>query len=571
VKKEINIKIGGKAGEGVKITGLILTKTLSRSGYSTFAYQEYPSLIRGGHNIYQVHASSETAFSQLKKIDILIALNQETVTLHQEELTEDSLILYDPAEFKLPNRKLIGKYISIKLIELAEKVGGKAIMANMVSLGAVLTLLGLPIGTLKKVIAKTFSQKDKKITELNQKAVEAGKKFIKDNNLTSSCVIAPPDIRLKNKRMIITGNEAVALGAVAAGLKFYSAYPMTPATSILHYLAAAAEKYNIVVKQPEDEIGAINQALGASFAGVRAMTATSGGGFCLMTEGLGLSGITETPIVIINSVRPGPATGMPTWSGQGDLKFMIYASQDEFPRVVLAPGDAEECFELTKKAFYLAEKYQLPVIILLDKNISESYYSNLPFAATNLNKRFSFTRPKNNFLRYKITETGISSRCFLGEKNGAHLCNSYEHDEAGLVTEESDQRIVMADKRRRKFETLKQEMLTPKVFGPKKAKTSLISWGSNKGPVLETLKRLKALNGSRKTLNYLHLNWLWPFPAKQVKEFIKSAQKVICLECNSTGQLASLIKEYTGVKVKKLLKYDGRPFYPGEIVKLLNG
>jgi len=322
--------------------------------------------------------------------------------------------------------------------------------------------------------------------------------------------------------------------------------------------------------KPEDEISAINQSIGASFAGARAMTATSGGGFCLMTEGLGLAGMSETPLVIVEAMRAGPASGMPTWSGQGDLKFIINAAQDEFPRVVLAPGDAKECFFLARKAFYLAEKYQIPVIILLDKNISESYYSLKPLTGTYHNERLSFIQPQKRFQRYQDTNSGISPRCFLGAKNGHHVANSYEHSEDSLFTEDIQERNKMMEKRKRKFTSLKKEILPLKLYGPKQAEISLISWGSNKGAILETLKMLnKRQKTIKREINFLHLNWLWPFPTKQVRNFLKSNQQTICLEGNANGQLASLIREHTGIKVKTFLKYDGRPFYPEEIYQKL--
>lgn len=560
MKTSLNIKIGGPAGSGVKITGLILTKALSRSGWETFAYQEYPSLIRGGHNTFQVHASSRPVFSQVKNIDILISFDELTIKLHQSELTEKSIVIYDPAKIKLPENK-IGNYLPLPLGEIAKKQGN-VLMENSVALGSVMALIGLPLEKLENVLQDVFHKKGEKIIKANQICGQKGFELIKNN--FSSQIIKLEKPKTIVKRMVITGNEAVALGAISAGLKFYSAYPMTPATSILHYLAAKAEKYNIIVKQPEDEIAAINQSIGASFAGVRAMTATSGGGFCLMTEGFGLAGMSETPLVVVESMRAGPASGMPTWSGQGDLKFVINAAQDEFPRVVLAPGDAEECFSLTRKAFYLAEKYQIPVVILLDKNISESYYSNNLFPEQYLNQRYSFTKPLSGFKRYQLTKSGISNRCFLGEKNGHHITNSYEHNEDSLFTENSKERIEMMRKRNRKFESLKKEIIAPQLFGPEKAEISFISWGSNKGVIREALK---ILNKQGQRANFLHLNWLWPFPSNQVKEFIQSSQKTVCLEGNSTAQLASLIREQTGLKLKSLLKYDGRPFYPKEIIK----
>ncbi len=567
MKKSFQIKIGGYAGEGIKVSGLILGRALTRLGYSIFAYNEYPSLIRGGHNAYQIHAGMDKVYSQTKNVDILIALNQETINLHQSELSADSIILYDQSRFKLDNKKLIGKYIGIKLVELAEKAGGKAIMANMVSLGAVLTVLGLPLNNLKEVIAKTFAGKPKEITDLNQKAAEAGKQFIEKEakDLGLNAPIAPSNRKVK--KMVLTGNEAIALGAIAGGLQFYSAYPMTPATSILHYLAAKAKKTKILVKQTGDEISAINMAIGAGFSGTRSMTATSGSGLCLMAEGISLAGINETPVVIVNAMRPGPAVGIPTWTGQGDLKFVLYLGHDEFPRIIFAPGDAQEAFYLAKLGLELAEKYQLPVFILTDKYLSESDFSLDFFEPSHQNKRFGITAKTNHepdkpFKRYQLTNNGISPRPLPGTAGGIHCCNGYEHDEFGYSIEDSKTRIVMMDKRMKKLELIKNEVPQPFVFGPEKAEISLISWGSNKGPILEALK-----TQTLKTLNFLHLSCLWPFPNMQVEQFIKSAKKVICMECNATGQLASLIKGQTGIEVESLLKYNGRPFFPNEIIR----
>ncbi len=558
--ESINIKIGGKAGEGVKITGQLLTKVLSRLGFSTFSYQEYPSLIRGGHNTFQIHTSTSKAYSQIKMIDILLAFDKNTIDLHQKELKDNSIILYDNEKVKL-SQKEKGQYIGIPIFKIAQEVAGNPLMGNNVVLGALLALIGLPLDHLNKIIQETFGSKGEQIVKANHDCAKAGYDHVlKDHKDKIIDLTKPTD---PNEKMIITGNEAVALGAISAGMKFFSAYPMTPATSILHYLAQKAEQYNLVVKQPEDEIAAMNQIIGAAFAGVRAMTATSGGGFCLMTEGFGFAGVSEIPIVVVVSQRPGPATGMPTWSGQGDLQFIIHAAQDEFPRLILAPGDAVECFELTKLAFEMSEKYQLPTIILLDKHISESYYSNSPFVSQKTNKRYSFVeKQQGKYLRYKITENGISPRPLLGEKGLHHLANSYEHDEYGFATEDSQQRIAMVQKRARKFEALKNEIPKQEIYGAQEAEISFISWGSNKSSILEALRSLP-------NTNYLHLNWVWPLPDQQIKDFTQKAKKVIILECNSEGQLSNLIREKTGIETEKFLKYDGRPFYPEEIIEYI--
>lgn len=565
MKSTFNIKIGGHAGEGIKVSGLSLARSLTRLGYWLFGYSEYPSLIRGGHNSYQIHAGVDKVFSQVKKVDILIALNQETILLHKDELEADSLILYDPDEFESPKEKAVVNYIPIKLLNITKQAGGKPIMANMVALGATLSLLNLPISTLKEVIEKEFLKKSQEIVDLNIKVAEAGKNYIDKNHSQDKIKVTLP--KNKKQKIILTGNEAVGLGAVAGGLMFYSAYPMTPATSILHYLAANAKKADILVKHTEDEISAVNMAIGASFTGTRSMTATSGGGLCLMAEATSLSGISETPLVIVNAMRPGPGLGMPTWTAQGDLQFVLHIGHDEFPRIVLAPGDGEEAFDLTRYALEAAEKFQLPVFILTDKYLSESDYSTYLFNPSYKHQRISYADKLNKeaiqpFKRYKLTNNGISLRPVPGQKGGIHCCNSYEHDEFGFGTENGNTRSLQVEKRANKLNLIKQQIPQQPLYGEKKAKTSLISWGANKGPILQALKNLK-------DVNFLHLNYLWPFPSDQVSSFIKQSDKVICLECNSTGQLVSLIRQETGLEVDSILKYDGRPFYPEEIIKQL--
>ncbi len=564
MKDSFNIKIGGSAGEGIKVSGLTLAKSLTRLGFRVFGYSEYPSLVRGGHNTYQLHVGVEQVYSQVKQIDILIALNQETILLHQDELTTSSLILYDPGDFKLPKGQLKGKYLGIEFIKIATQAGGTPIMANMVSLAATLALLDLPVTSLKEIIKNAFKRKSMEIVEINQKVVEAGGQFTKDNFSKYKLKIkVPKDV---TTRMVLTGNEAASLGAIAGGLQFYVAYPMTPATSILHYLAAKAKDTGILVKHAEDEISVVNMAIGASFAGARSMVGTSGGGLCLMAEGVTLSGVSETPLVIVNSMRPGPGIGMPTWTAQSDLQFVLNIGHDEYPKIVLAPGDANEAFIQTKESLELAEKYQLPVFILLDKFISENDYAVDPFPAKHLNQRFSFIKKSylsaHIYKRYQLTKSGVSPRSVPGQKNSTYCCNSYEHDEYGLTTEDPKTRKLMMNKRAKKLDEIQDEIPPQQTFGPQKAKLSLISWGSNKPVVLEALKNLPQVN-------FLHLNWLWPFPKKQVLDFIKNSKKVVCLECNSTAQLGQLIKKELGIDTQPLLKYDGRPFYPEEIINKL--
>ena len=558
----VNIKIGGAAGEGIKTTGLILSKSLSRLGFSIFAYDEYPSLIRGGHNTYQVYAAHERVHSQYRLIDILVAYDLPTVTLHQNELKDSSLIILDTTKTSTPPVSK-GKLLPIPLTALAQKAGGSPIMANMVSLGATLSLCGLPTTSLLDIISQVFADKGEEIILANQKAVQAGADYVKNNFADTNLNIDLP--ANKKEQIVILGNEAISVGALAAGMKYFASYPMTPTSNILHFLAEQAENYNLVVNHVENEIAAINTVIGASAAGVRAMTATSGGGFSLMVEGLGMGGMAEVPMVIVLGTRPGPSTGMPTWTGQGDLRFAIHAAQDEFPRVVLTPGDAFETFDLTKKAFILAEKYQMPVILLVDKYLCESHKSGSPFPSVHQNERYGFAQNLDQtYLRYRITEDGVSPRPLLGESGGASvMANSYEHGEDSLVTEEAGKRQKMQEKRLRKLESVTKDLGELPVFGKASATTTLVGFGSTYGPAQEALKELPEVN-------YLHFNYVWPFPVEQVTQVLEKAQRIVCLEGNKLGQLQGLIREQTGIEIKECLrKYDGRPFYPEEIASFM--
>ena len=567
-RDSLNWKVAGYAGEGIMTTGLLFSKTASRHGWDIFDYPEYPSLIRGGHNTYQVHASQNPIYSQKIAIDVLVALNRDALELHQNELTENSVVIYDHNQCKTEISEFLPKanIIDVPFINLAKESGGKEVMANNVALGASIYLLGFDLKILDGVIADVFAGKEE-IINLNQKAAKAGHDFVQKSGVR-------PQIRTEPQKQTIdlatmTGNEAIALGALANGLQFYAAYPMTPSSSILHYLAEKAQMTKIVVKHAEDEISAANMALGASFAGARSMVATSGGGFCYMIEALGEAGVSELPLVIVESMRPGPALGMPTWTAQSDLKFLINASHDEFPRFILAPGDAQEAFELSRKAQELAEKYQVPVILISDKYLSESRYSlNLPENIFK-NSRFGFSQtpqPDKTGLYpcYQITESGVSQRSVPGQPGGIHITTSYEHDQYGFTSEDAKERKAQVDKRFKKFELAKKEVQPQFWEEEPEAFLTFISFGSTKGPIRQAREELKR---QRVATNMLNLSWLWPFPTDQVKKAVENSKNAVVVEGNYQGQLASLITQETGIIVKnRLNRYDGRPFYPEEIV-----
>jgi len=549
-----NWKIAGAAGEGIKKSGLIFAKTCFKHGLNVQGYTEYPSLIRGGHNTFQIHASSEEITSPLYSLNVLVDIHGQANEIHKNELTKDTIILAD----------------NLPLSDLVKKAGGIPKMKNMAALGASAFLLGLSLDLLNKTLAEIFVKKGEEIITSNQKVAKAGFDYAQTNFKDKAHQPIKINPEIKNK-IFITGNQAISYGAIAGGMKLFIAYPMTPATSILHTLAAKAKQANIAVRHAEDEIGTINMAIGAGFAGVRSMVATSGGGFSLMTEGLGLSGITETPLVIVNAMRPGPASGMPTWSSQGDLLYAIHASQDEFPRIIITPGDPQECFQLSKLAQNLAEKYQLPVIILTDKYLGESYFTINKPELKHQNQRFGFADTKNlnnekPFKRYLDTNTGISPRTIPGQSGGVHLANSYEHDKLGYATEEKEERVKQVNKRTKKTAQILKDpdFISPILYGPETADQTIISWGSNKSVILEALKQLK-------NTNFIHFPIVWPFPADKFLQLTKSAKKLFTLECNSTGQLNQLIRQQTGLKIdNQILKYDGRPFFPYEIIKELS-
>lgn len=559
-------KVAGAAGEGIMTTGLLFSKTCARHGLYIFDYTEYPSLIRGGHNTYQVHASKEPVFAQRNAVDLLIALNKEGIELHLEELSADSLLIFDKEHQKIEPEKynLKAKLLDLPMIRLAQESGGEEVMANNVALGASVYLAGLDLTVLNQVITEVFADKDPKIINLNQQAAQRGYDFVKSKHQPLFTTT-----KQETSHLTMTGNEAIALGALAGGLQFYAAYPMTPSSSILHYLAKNANSTGIVVKHAEDEISVINMAIGASFAGARAMVGTSGGGFCLMVEALGLAGITELPIVVFEGQRPGPALGLPTWTDQGDLKFVLSASHGEFPRFVLAPSDAFEAFELSRRAMILAETYQTPVILLSDKYLAESRYSLQLETETFTNTRSNITTTPTPdqtgfFPRYKLVDSPVSLRSIPGTAGGVYIANADEHDQYGLSTEESAMRTNQVNKRNRKLELMRLEI--PKQFWEEEPQTVLtfISFGSTKGAIKAAREIL--INENIAT-NHLNLSWLWPFPMEQVKQVLDNSQNVVVVEGNSEGQLANLIAQETGIIIKnRLNRYDGRPFYPEEIV-----
>ncbi|MCA9381962.1 2-oxoacid:acceptor oxidoreductase subunit alpha [Candidatus Dojkabacteria bacterium] len=571
-RNSVSVKIGGPAGYGIKTTGQIFSKLCLREGLNVFDTIEYPSLIRGGHNVYYALAEQRKALSHHDGLDFLIALNTESVRIHRDELSKGAGILYDPDKLDLSKtevEKSIHLY-PVSINKLAIESTGKDIARNTVALGAMACILGFSLQSLNKTIREIFGVKSKDIADMNVKAATAGYDFAKKNFNEKFEHKIHSVKRINDKRLLITGNEAIALGAIAASCSFYAAYPMTPSSSILHYLAENAEETGMVVKHAEDEISVINMAIGSSYAGVRSMCATSGGGFALMNEGFGLAGITETPLVVAEVQRPGPATGLPTWHGQGDLQFVLHAAQGEFPRVIVAPGDPTECFYETFEAFNIADKFQLPVVVLSDKYLAESTFTIRNFETDKL----KINRGKiasqadlsklEGYKRYQFSKDGVSLRSIPGLKKGRFLANSDEHDEFGYSSEDAENAAKQMEKRMQKEKELLKYLPDPVLKGPKNAKITFVSWGSTKGAILEAMEILKAQGIET---NLLQMKYLWPFKADVVKRILKDAKKLVLIEGNYNGQLGKLIRQETGVEIKKkILTYDGRPVSPERIV-----
>ncbi|MBI3379708.1 2-oxoacid:acceptor oxidoreductase subunit alpha [Candidatus Gottesmanbacteria bacterium] len=570
---DVTVKIGGEAGFGIMTTGLLMGKIATRSGYHVFEYPEYPSLIRGGHNVVDIRISDEKVYSQKQKVDVLVCLNEETLKLHKDEIKIGGMIVIDNDKTDKSIIEKIPQNVTLVPLPFGQILKDNAlpnVMLNNIALGALVYLLGADFEILKTLISENFARKGEDITSKNITASQYGYDYMKDK-YSAGYNKKIPKMEKAESRMYITGNEMIGLGAIAAGCKFYCAYPMTPSSVLLHYLAAKGEKVGMVVKHAEDEIAVINMALGASWAGVRSMVGTSGGGFALMVEAVSLAGITETPIVVVMGQRPGPATGMPTWTEQGDLLFVLHSGHGEFPKIILAPGDMEESYKLTLEAFNLADKYQTPVFIMGDKYLQEGHESVDRSSISSY--QFSIDRGKlltqeqldkiTDYKRYLITDDGISPRAIPGMRNSLHQANSYEHREDGHTTEEAFERKVQVDKRNKKTATfLSSDAKLPKFYGDADAQLTLISWGSMKGPILEAMKEKEG------KFNLLHFSYIWPLPKVKLTEILASLKNTLLVENNSTGQLGQLISMVTGIGIKnKLLKYDGRPIYPEEIIK----
>jgi 2-oxoglutarate ferredoxin oxidoreductase subunit alpha len=568
---DYTIKIGGEAGQGIQSIGDSLGRVFARAGHHVFIHQDYESRIRGGHNFFQIRVSDRPVTCSRVPIDIVIALDRASIANNAEKLTPEGIVVYDSSFLREKHEG--GRFLDIPFIDLATKEGGSRIMANTVATGAVLGMLGMDLALFNDVIAQLFEKKGAKTIEENQRAAQRGAEYAAANCAACAFRTAPGGAA----QMLIDGNAAVGLGAILSGCRFYAAYPMTPSTGILSLMAGKADQYGIVVEQAEDEIAAINMAIGASFAGVRAMTGSAGGGFALMGEGVSLAAMTETPVVIFVGQRPAPATGLPTRTEQGDLLFVLHAGHGEFPKVVFAPGSPEQAFHLTNKAFDLAEKYQVQAFILSDQYLADSQWTYPGFDLGRIvyrdyRLRGDALKKAADYKRFSVTGSGVSPLAVPGGSENLVVADSDEHDEEGHITEDAAVRTEMVRKRLlKKLPLIRDEIDPPLLYGSEHPETVIVAWGSTYGVLKEAIDRLS----TRHSVALMHFSQICPFPTTERFDYLDvlyRARRTICVENNASAQFEAFMRAQTGFTAGSTInRYDGRPFLLDEIVEELNG
>ncbi len=570
--KDLSVMIAGKAGDGVLFTGNVLAKLLKRHGWEVATYRDFPSNIRGESTCYTVRASLDKVYGLADGVDILLAFDCEAILAHLPEIADNGIVFCDgEGVAALPPEKTRGKtFHRFLLRSMAREKFGQELFKNMIALGALSYVLALDHGLLEGIISDMFlERKGEEVVRTNIQAASFG--VTRAREMTSEGERHPLAKKEDSGRILISGDEAIGLGALAAGCRYFAAYPICPASEVWQGLVHDLPDFGGVVVQTEDELAALNMAVGAAFAGARAMTSTSGPGASLMMEAFSLAGMVEVPVVIAHVQRMGPATGMPTKSQQGDVLQWIFGSHGEFPRIVLAPGTVGECFDLTVKAFNLAEKYQCPVIVLTELDMGQNYRTTRAFDLSTVRiDRGKLVRPDElreiaDFKRYALTPDGVSPRSLPSFKNGVHLAESLEHDEKGYRDEDPENRLRMMEKRMRKLDGAAEDLIPPRLWGCQKADVGFIAFGSTLGAVLEAMDRLREKNVASR---FLQLRTLWPFPAQAVREFLEESRDVFVVEHNYAGQLATLIKSQISPcrELKSIVSSSTRAFTPRDIV-----
>lgn len=579
------LKIAGESGMGLASVGSVIAKTLKKMNFFIHLDREYPSLIKGGHSNVQIDFGPEQINCLRQEADIVVALDRAGLEEYLGTIKEGGILIHGyerhalikDLESRAKKRKV--KLLYLPARQIAYSFGGNELMTNMVLLGLLWKVLGLSLEELKEEVRERYGKKPE-ILAIDLKCLDAGYQAEGIKNLVHFGIEKPlpaeargaKEGKKKLKTLLLDGNHAICLGAIHAGARAYYAYPMSPSSSILTYMANWGHDTGMLIKQGEDEITVAQMALGSMFAGTRALAATSGGGYDLMTETVSLAAMIESPLVIVVAQRPGPATGLPTWTAQGDLNLALYSSHGEFPRVVVAVSDPTSAFEQIQHAFNFAEVYQVPVIVLTEKVIAESQTMVAPFAQKKIPIKRGLVTSSAELQklqrsdRYKITTSGISKRWNPGSSEAFYFANSDEHWADGTLTETGEQCGKMQEKRMKKHDAIAKEIPEPKIYGDKKkADISFVGWGSSKGTVLDAMKELKQ---KKISVNYLHYEYLWPFKDKTVRQFFKDNNNIHLIEGNYIGQLGNLIEQHTSLKFKhRYLKYNGRPFFLEEVVE----
>jgi 2-oxoglutarate ferredoxin oxidoreductase subunit alpha len=572
------IGIGGAAGQGVATPGDIFAKIFSRRGLHLNAYNAYQSIIRGGHTFLTIRTGPEKVTNMGDRIDLFIPLNQDSMDRHLGLLTAGAACLYNADTIKPGTPGDAVQLCPLPVSELADITRNK-VAQNTLAIGAGLNMMGIGFEALESVLREQFKKKGETVVAENVGIARAGYDYAAGHFMA----FPNPLPKKETRYAVLSGNTAMAMGGAAAGVKFYCAYPMSPSTGVLHWMAAHARKAGIMVRQVEDEIGVINMAIGAAHAGVRAMCATSGGGFALMSEGLGMSAMIETPVVVINCQRAGPSTGVPTKTEQGDLWQMLGAAFGDYPRVIAAPLDIGDCFTLIPEIFNIADRFQCPGLVLADLLLSEGRLSveakDLDFSPpidrgelitkANGNGAASGVATNGDYKRYKITDSGISPRAVPGVPGHIHTVATDEHMEDGvLISDEFTnpvKRRAMMEKRMRKVAGIEAAVPRPALLGPRNADVTLIGWGSTKGVIEESCE---ILNAEGISANQLQIRWLVPLHGDAILEILKNSHHTIIVENNYSGQFARYLRSETSfVPDGHIRKYDGEPFMPHHIVE----
>ncbi len=574
IVNSLEVMFGGQAGDGSLTTGDLIAGVFKRMGLEVYTYKDFPSRIRGGHTNYVIRASESKDYGMADAVDALVAFDLEAVQEHIDEMRPGGFVIFDNTSEVVDGalRRDDVTWYEIPLAKIAKAEIGLELVRNTICIGVLGALIGMDSAIVRNDVTGVYKRKGDKVVDLNIRAIEAGEAYVREHFAER-----PSGYGLQAKtdgdRLIMMGNDAIAYGALVAGCRFMAGYPITPATDVLEWMSKELPKFGGVVVQAEDELAAITMTLGAAFTGVRAMTATSGPGQALMTEAIGLAGVLEIPVVVIECARAGPSTGMPTKTEQSNLNHLIYSGHGEIPRVVLAPGTITESFDLTVAAFNLAERWQLPVFLLTEQALCQSKATLPPFDidAVRIDRGKLIDDGEVTFGEYKrfaFTDDGVSPRVIPGVPGGMHLAAGSEHNDAGVITENARNRARMMEKRMGKLVAMRDELPRAVLHGVADADIGIIGYGSNTGPIAEAVDRLSAAGVP---VRFLQLRTLWPFPEDEIRIFVQGAQHVFVVENNFTGQLDRLIRTVVGPldALHGVRKYDGRPFRPIEIIEAI--